>query len=308
MNEIKNSSEGVDLIESYQREGFVVVRDCIDKEICRELVQYFQRDIKSSKDYYYRQTATGLAERHQFNKFGLMMNSILNPHDLNSESNSQFLNVIFKIYGNKKLGSFFRSAYKVDPIFVQTMYFEGNPATWAHQDVYYLDSTHPMGLMAVWIALEDIDKCAGRFFVCPGSHKLALPKNQGENNFSYNHEQYKEYVKSIIQENSMDILSPELKAGDVLFWSSRTIHGSHVTEDESRSRHSLTAHLIPRGSDLVAFQSIKRRLIISRHEGQDFHHPKSLDLRKNRLILKAESLAPRTFKFIKKIMIRIHTR
>ena len=26
---------------------------------------------------------------------------------------------------------------------VQSMYFEGNPATWAHQDTYYLDSEKP---------------------------------------------------------------------------------------------------------------------------------------------------------------------
>ena len=55
------------------------------------------------------------------------------------------------------------------------MYFEGNPATQPHQDSYYLDAS-PIGTMtAAWIACEDIDAGAGRFYVCPGSHRSICP-------------------------------------------------------------------------------------------------------------------------------------
>jgi ectoine hydroxylase-related dioxygenase (phytanoyl-CoA dioxygenase family) len=52
---------------------------------------------------------------------------------------------------------------------MQTMLFDLNTATPAHQDWYYLDSVPSGNLIAAWIALEDIDERAGRFFVLPSS-------------------------------------------------------------------------------------------------------------------------------------------
>jgi phytanoyl-CoA hydroxylase len=41
------------------------------------------------------------------------------------------------------------------------------------------------------------------------------------------------------------VYAPAMKKGDVLFWNSRTIHGSLPTQDEKFSRRSLTAHYMP---------------------------------------------------------------
>jgi phytanoyl-CoA hydroxylase len=35
-------------------------------------------------------------------------------------------------------------------------------------------------MTAAWIAVEDIDEGAGRFFIYPGSHRIDLEKNSGE--------------------------------------------------------------------------------------------------------------------------------
>src|SRR5262249_18286654 len=58
-----------------------------------------------------------------------------------------------------------RSAHSV----VQSMLFDQNTATPAHQDWYYLDSMPNGHLLAGWFALEDIHEDAGRFFVVPES-------------------------------------------------------------------------------------------------------------------------------------------
>ena len=228
--------------------------------------------IKTSKSAFYRQTSSGLAEFHKFNNNGLMTNSILNPHDLNSKDYSDFINHLYIAYSSNVIGEFFKYLYNDDPIIVQTMYFEANPTTWAHQDVYYLESSHRQGLIAIWIALEDIEPSAGRFYVCPGSHRLTIQKNSGKLNFAFNHSRYKLHVQNIIKDHNLKIVAPALKAGDVLFWSSRTIHGSLETTDPSKSRNSITAHLIPFTSDLIAFQSIKRRMNIQMHSGIRYHH------------------------------------
>src|SRR3546814_11124767 len=63
---------------------------------------------------------------------------------------------------------------------VQSMYFEGNPATWAHQDSYYLDAEVLGRMVGAWIAVEDIAPGAGRFFIYPGSHRLDVARNGGK--------------------------------------------------------------------------------------------------------------------------------
>ena len=59
---------------------------------------------------------------------------------------------------------------------VQSMYFEGNSVTWEHQDSYYLDDEITGTMIAGWIALEDIECDAGRFFICPKSHLFDYAK------------------------------------------------------------------------------------------------------------------------------------
>lgn len=105
---------------------------------------------------------------------------------------------------------------------VQSMYFEGNPATWPHQDTYYLDAQQIGRMTAAWIAVEDIAPGAGRFFIYPKSHLLTLAKNSGE------HDRYKKHVLEIIESNGFECRAPALEEGDVLLWAAKTIHGSLV--------------------------------------------------------------------------------
>ena len=51
---------------------------------------------------------------------------------------------------------------------VQSMYFDGHPVTWPHQDTYYLDAEEIGRMTPAWVAVEDI--------VPDGS--LSTPKSQ----------------------------------------------------------------------------------------------------------------------------------
>lgn len=59
---------------------------------------------------------------------------------------------------------------------MQTMLFDANTTTQPHQDWWYLDSVPSGHLIASWIAMEDIDERAGRFYVLPGSQRQVLHK------------------------------------------------------------------------------------------------------------------------------------
>ena len=75
------------------------------------------------------------------------------------------------------------------------MYFQGNPSTWPHQDTYYLDAETIGGMMAVWIAAEDIQPGGRRFFICPGSHRIDMKNNGGDFDMAYNQDRYKRLVE-----------------------------------------------------------------------------------------------------------------
>ena len=85
------------------------------------------------------------------------------------------------------------------------MYFEGNSATWEHQDSYYLDSQKIGEMTAAWIALEDIAAKSGRFFICPKSHKLCAIEHGANNNIAENHEIYISSVVKKIRDLELEI-------------------------------------------------------------------------------------------------------
>ena len=184
------------------------------------------------------------------------------------------------------------------------MYFEGNSATWEHQDTYYLNSENVGSMAAVWIAIEDIDARAGRFFVCPGSHKIDLGKQGLNNNIADHHEDYIQSVVARIRELGLEIRAPRLKKGDVLFWNSWTMHGSLNSEDTEHSRSSITCHAIPDSHRFLQFQNRIMPLDLDTVNGVRIHRPKNLARLSNRFIFSLETHFPTAFYAFKKLAIK----
>jgi phytanoyl-CoA hydroxylase len=179
---------------------------------------------------------------------------------------------------------------------VQSMYFDGNPVTWPHQDTYYLDA---------WVATEDISPGAGRSFVYPKSHLIDMAKNGGDFDIAFHHERYKELVKQVIREQGLVCRAPALSKGDVLFWGAKTIHGSLRTTEPTRSRRSFTAHFIPDRSHFLQFQTRVKPLKTEEVNGMRVHHPKDLSKAANRVVFFVETHFPRTFQTTKRAAIKL---
>ena len=185
------------------------------------------------------------------------------------------------------------------------MYFEGNSATWAHQDAYYLDSAEPGGMTGAWIALEDIAPGAGRFYVYPRSHLIDIAPNRGDLDIAFHHDRYK---RTSVERNRRPrphaAGAPALCRGDVLFWSPKTIHGSHETTEPQHSRSSITAHLLAASSELLQFQRRRRRLAPVPINGVRVHLPKNQNAWAPRAVLWAELTFSRTFQAAKRAAIK----
>jgi phytanoyl-CoA hydroxylase len=130
---------------------------------------------------------------------------------------------------------------------VMSMLFGLKSGTPGHQDAYYLSSLPHGHVHAIWIALQNIEKNAGPFWVLKKTQdlrELELPEKLIHDADLYE-KHVTDYVKEIVRTNKGQIVSPELKAGSVLIWNVNTIHGSFKESQESLGRLSFTAHYIP---------------------------------------------------------------
>lgn len=290
----------------YDDNGYIVRRNIVSPELCDAVLNHFKEEVKPFKGHIYRQ-ASANPEKHKFTEHNYMLNSILNIQSVNSQQFPKFRSTGIDILTQSSIQDTLKVLMGENGKAVQSMYFEGNPITWAHQDCYYLDSEKDGAMIGMWLALEDIHPGGGRFYVYPTSHKIDIRKNGGDFDIAFNHDRYKTLVKNIITDFDLKCHAPVLKKGDILFWGSKTIHGSLTTFEPTHSRNSITCHYIPDSSKFMQFQTIVKPLQLKKINNVNVNFPKDLDSAKNRAILKVETTFPRAFQMAKKVAIKLVT-
>jgi phytanoyl-CoA hydroxylase len=290
----------------YNENGYVVVRGLLPQDLCERATASFEAEVKPFRGFIYRQ-ASGSPERHLFTNEGFMLNSILNVQSLDRRRFPGFRQAGLDLLTHANLQRAVSTIVGEPGKLVQSMYFDGNPVTWPHQDTYYLDAEEIGRMTAAWVAVEDIAPGAGRFFVYPGSHLIDMAKNGGDFDIAFHHERYKELVKRVIREQGLVCRAPALSKGDVLFWAAKTIHGSLRTTEPTRSRRSFTAHFIPDRCRFFQFKTRNRPRNKQLGTGIKVEHPKDLSKAANRAVLFLETRFPRAFQLMKRAAIKAVT-
>ena len=261
-------AEDIEGIRSHlDGEGYVVVRGVCDPSSCERLMAAFVREVKPFNGWVYRQT-TGRPERHSFDDRGVVMNPLIDLATMSQRRCGGFLAAAWRVMSGPEFLQLIGELLGAPPMVIQTFYFEGNPVTAPHHDGYYMDRRLLSPLLGAWIALEDIAPRAGRFFVCPGSHRLELPANEGPFEIGAHHDDYRAAILGVMAEHDLRCVAPALSRGDVLLWQSGTIHGSLVTTDASSTRSSLNAHLLPCDAPIAPVS--RRRLFNDTFRPADF--------------------------------------
>lgn len=291
----------------YEANGYVIARALLPGALCDAAREAFAAEMKPYRGYVYRQ-ASAVPERNVFTEHGHVLNSILNLQDLPRREFPRLREAGLAVITGEGLQRTFATLLGEPPTVVQSMYFEGNPVTWAHQDTYYLDSADLGRMVGAWVALEDIHPGAGRFYVYPRSHLVDMRKNGGDFDIAFNHARYKTLVLDVVKAHGLRCHAPALNKGDVLFWGSKTIHGSLETTEGGRSRASITAHAIPSSRPFLQYQSREKRLRLQRIGGAAVHCPKDQNRLANRAVLAIETTFPGLFRAAKKVAIKLVTR
>ncbi|AFY69917.1 Phytanoyl-CoA dioxygenase [Thalassoporum mexicanum PCC 7367] len=308
LQQLQQAQDPAAIRDYYDQHGYVVLRGIMPDEVCDRAIAAYKQQAKPYQGHLYRQTSSGDAEKNRFSDNGYLLNSILNVQDLGDPALAEFKQASLDVITHQHMYDAAQMILGELGIIVQSMYFEGNPATWAHQDSYYLDASEIGRLTAAWIALEDIQPGAGRFYVYPGSHKIDMAKNGGDFDIAFSHERYKQLVINVIDKYKLECHAPALRKGDVLFWNSKTIHGSLQTAQPQFSRSSMTAHLIPSSTGFLQFQTRDRQLKLKQIGAFQVNCPKDQEKWLNRQVFNLETRFPQAFKAVKKVVIKLVTR
>ena len=125
------NNEDEKAIKYYKSEGYVVIKEVFKKEECKLFINSWEKEVKGFKGYMYRQ-ATAKAEKHILNSNNWVMNPILNLQSINPRKFPTLRSCFEKIItSNKSLANLIEKIIKDKPMIVQSMYFEGNSATWS---------------------------------------------------------------------------------------------------------------------------------------------------------------------------------
>lgn len=225
--------------EYYEENGYYLCRGVIPEKLIDRVLERYQADLVPSSYPFFRQS-TDAYEPNELTEHGYVKQSYLDIHDY--QKFSEFSRAARDIYTSANMRAALKEVTGYDSFnLMQTMLFDANTETVPHQDWWYLDSVPHGHLLASWIALEDIDERAGRFFVVPKSHLL----NFHSDTPGLEHAAWQKRIAAYVETHPEQVYAPALKKGDVLFWNSRTIHGALPTIDPSFSRKSMTAHYMP---------------------------------------------------------------
>ena len=162
----------------------------------------------------------------------------------------KFSDAIKEIAVNSKLTSFLEYSWQSKPIPFSTINFVKGTEQPLHSDEFHFGSIPHGYLTGVWIALEDIHPDSGPLSVAKGSHRLplfsferlGLPIPKSEREFKKFYTIYEDWASEMIKANNLEIITPKLKKGECLIWSSNMLHGAFKIKDKSLTRKSLVVH------------------------------------------------------------------
>jgi phytanoyl-CoA hydroxylase len=231
--------QSADIKSYYDEKGYVILKGLIPDELIEALLSLYRKDIFQCRAKFFRQN-TNLYDYNNYTTYGHVIQSFLDIH--NYKRFPEFRQAALDLYfSDELLGALSKVTGHKKHNLMQSMLFDANAATPAHQDWWYLDSIPNGGLVGAWIALENIHEDAGRFFVMPGTHRLRLDEA------GMRHSDWLAKIKTYMDADPGRVYAPALEKGDVLFWNSGTIHGALPTCDQKYSRKSTTAHFMPSG-------------------------------------------------------------
>ncbi len=166
------------------------------------------------------------------------------PHRIKINDLYLIAPAIREVLLDARLVAIVRDLLADEPVLCNSLNLEHSSAQEYHADSLYMTPGSPDGLIACWIALEDVTPGSGPLRLYPASHRIApfvfsdgsVHAHPGEMT------QWAAYMQREIDTRQLEPVSVHAKAGDVVIWHADLLHGAEPITDASLTRKSLVAH------------------------------------------------------------------
>lgn len=146
-----------------------------------------------------------------------------------------------------QLLNFLAEALDAEPVLCNSLNMEHGSAQEFHVDSLFMTPLTRGGLVASWVALEDVRPGAGPLRVYSGSHKI--PPYRFSNGQSHALEaelpDWGKYMQGELDSRELQAESVYARRGDVVVWHADLVHGAELITDRSLTRKSVVGHYFP---------------------------------------------------------------
>ena len=149
---------------------------------------------------------------------------------------------------------FIECIFEKPPMLTQSLSFQHGSQQAIHQDTVFVRMNSPMKLVAIWVALEDVESGVGELRYYPGSHNWEGFLFSGrfkhwdkERDGLEQLAQWHQWLEDEARARNCQAVSFLPRKGDVLVWHAGLAHGGAPVTRPGSTRQSLVGHYCPHG-------------------------------------------------------------
>lgn len=156
------------------------------------------------------------------------------------------------------------AVYERPPVCFQSMSFRHGSQQPLHRDTAYLPlSPDPLGLLASWTALQDVEAGSGELVYYEGSHKIPEflfgGRSRALSAGPEQHAAFLEYLERACAQLPRRTFAP--RRGDVLVWLADLVHGGAAVTRPGLLRRSFVAHFMPLGARPTFYDASREAIV-----------------------------------------------
>lgn len=237
------SAEVRSAVESFDREGYAVLRGVIDPDLCDQFWHAAEGALATEPALRIVAQGAPIENSARETPFGPLYRGRGDPDRIIDIE--ACVEMAPQVMLHDAITGFLRPSIGGMPTCIQTLTYSHSSQQAAHSDKY-LVSPRAAGayerdtLAAAWIALEEATDENGALLVWPASHRLQKPRLKEDLDGDY--PAYTKALQQLCDDAGIEPIRFFAEKGDVLFWHGDLIHGGGKILNKERTRKSLVCH------------------------------------------------------------------
>jgi len=161
---------------------------------------------------------------------------------------------------DERLCQVLASLFDGTPLVCNSLNFEYGSQQADHIDTLYMPSRKPGGMIASWIALDEVSASNGPLRYWPGSHLIPPYRfSHGRTNaIAEEMSDFNAYIEREVERRSLGPVTLDAEPGDVMVWHSKLLHGGCPIDNDQQTRRSLVTHYFRRQDYRHHFWRLRR--------------------------------------------------